>query len=125
MNVFARLFVIVLLALFSLAATAQTVDINTATAAEIAEALQGVGPKKSAAIVEYRERHGPFASVDDITKVHGIGSKTLEKNRAMISVGDLDEAVDAAKDTAMDKAQAEATKAAGQAMDKATATVNP
>lgn len=54
----------------------QAVNINTATAIQL-EALPGVGPATAAAIVEHRERHGPFASVEDLIEVRGIGEAKL------------------------------------------------
>ena len=48
------------------------VNINTASQAEL-EALQGIGPTKAKAIIEYREKVGLFASIDDLEKVSGIG----------------------------------------------------
>lgn len=64
----------------------ETVDINTADAATMASVLDGVGEKKAEAIVEYRDKNGLFESVDDFTKVKGIGPKILEKNRDKIVV---------------------------------------
>jgi competence protein ComEA len=66
---------------------AEPVDINSATADELSKALSGVGPGKAKAIVEYREKNGPFKSADELKKVKGIGKATLEKNRAVINVG--------------------------------------
>ena len=66
---------------------AEPVDINSATAAELSKALSGVGPGKAKAIVEYREKNGPFKSADELKKVKGIGKATVEKNRAVINVG--------------------------------------
>ena len=57
-----------------------TVNINAASAAEIAEVLNGVGESKAQAIVQYRDEHGPFESVEDITQVRGIGESTLANN---------------------------------------------
>ncbi|MEO0511298.1 MAG: ComEA family DNA-binding protein [Planctomycetota bacterium] len=57
---------------------AQTVDVNTATAAEL-DLLPGIGPARAAAIIESRETKGPFRSVDDLQRVSGIGPKTAEK----------------------------------------------
>ena len=56
------------------------IDINTADAWFLNYTLHGVGPKKAAAIIEYREKHGPFKSIYELSKVHGIGPKTIEKN---------------------------------------------
>ena len=61
------------------------VDLNTATAAEL-DALKGVGPAKAKAIIDYREKNGPFKSVDELDKVKGFGMKTVEKLRPDISV---------------------------------------
>ncbi|MEE4379068.1 MAG: helix-hairpin-helix domain-containing protein [Candidatus Competibacteraceae bacterium] len=77
---------VLLFALFALASTAQTIDINTATAEELAT-LDGVGATKAAAIIQYREMNGPFSSVEDLVKVKGIGNKTLEKNSSKLTVG--------------------------------------
>lgn len=57
-----------------------TVDINTADMHTIARVLDGIGEKKAAAIVTYREEHGPFESVVDLENVYGIGDKIIEKN---------------------------------------------
>lgn len=65
--------------------TFAAVNLNTATQAEL-EALQGIGPAKAKAIVEYREKNGSFASVDDLEKVAGIGSATIKQLRDEIVV---------------------------------------
>jgi competence protein ComEA len=70
------------LALPAFAAT--PVNINTADAATIAKALDGIGLSKATAIVAYREEHGPFKNVDDLTQVKGIGKATLERNHDAI-----------------------------------------
>lgn len=61
------------------------VNINTASAGELAS-LNGVGAKTAQAIIDYREMMGRFNTVDDLTKVKGIGTKTLEKNRHRLTV---------------------------------------
>ncbi|WMC09415.1 helix-hairpin-helix domain-containing protein [Oceanimonas pelagia] len=61
-----------------------SVNINTATPDQLAQ-LSGVGPAKAQAIVEYRDANGPFASVDDLARVKGIGEATVEKNRHLLS----------------------------------------
>ncbi|MEM7404884.1 MAG: helix-hairpin-helix domain-containing protein [Pseudomonadota bacterium] len=55
----------------------EPVDINAADAATIAAAIDGVGLKRAAAIVAYREANGPFTSVQDLTMVRGVGEKTV------------------------------------------------
>ena len=67
---------------------AQLVNINTADAVAIAENLNGIGASKAQAIVEYRNLHGEFRSVDDLVKVKGIGFKLVERNSELISFGD-------------------------------------
>ena len=62
-----------------------TVNINQASATEIAEVLIGIGLSKANAIVTYRETNGPFKSLEELSQVKGIGSKTLEKNRNKIT----------------------------------------
>ena len=79
-------------ALFVLAvpmtALAGPVNINTADAATISAELKGVGLAKAQAIVEYRKKHGPFRSAEDLSLVKGIGERTVEINRADIKVRD-------------------------------------
>ncbi|WP_373777998.1 ComEA family DNA-binding protein [Glaesserella sp.] len=60
------------------------VNINSATAAEIQDKLVGIGAKKAQALIEYREKHGKFISVEQLTEVSGIGKATLDKNRDRI-----------------------------------------
>jgi len=66
--------------------TPMTVNINTADAATLAAALDGVGASRAKAIVEYRDAHGPFKSVDDLAQVKGIGERVVDANRARIKV---------------------------------------
>lgn len=63
------------------------IDINTATVIEL-QALPRIGPARAQAIVDYREREGPFASIEEIVRVHGIGPKTFEVLQDRIRVGD-------------------------------------
>ena len=67
-------------------ALAGPVNVNTADAETISESLQGVGLSKARAIVEYRQKHGPFATPDDLSLVKGIGERTVELNRSNIMV---------------------------------------
>lgn len=66
-----------------------TVNINTATATEL-QRLSGVGPAIAGRIIEYRTTRGPFARIDDLTRVSGIGPKTLANLRAHIMVSEPD-----------------------------------
>jgi competence protein ComEA len=78
---------LVLLAmLVSVSSFAGPVDINSADASTLASAITGVGESKAAAIVAYRDTHGPFASVDELSKVKGVGMKTVNKSRNNLMV---------------------------------------
>ena len=61
------------------------ININTASADELTQ-LKGVGVKKAAVIIEYRETNGPFKLPEDLLKVPGIGPKTFETNKEQIAV---------------------------------------
>lgn len=65
--------------------SARKININTATASQLQE-IPGVGPVMALAIIEWRNTHGKFSTVEDLRKVSGIGEKTLEKMRASITV---------------------------------------
>ena len=80
----------VLFSLFSIGCAALSfaaVNVNTATVDELDKQLTGIGPAKARAIVEYREKNGPFKSVDDLAKVPGIKEATINKFRAQATVG--------------------------------------
>jgi competence protein ComEA len=64
------------------------VNINTADAATLAEALDGVGVARARAIVSYRETYGAFEIADDLVEVRGIGVRVLEQNRDRIVIDD-------------------------------------
>jgi competence protein ComEA len=61
------------------------VNLNTAGLEELCT-LPGIGETKAQAIIDFRGENGPFGSIDDITKVKGIGAKTLEKIRHRLAV---------------------------------------
>jgi competence protein ComEA len=61
------------------------VNINTAAAAEL-ETLPGIGEVLAERIIDHRTEHGPFASVDDLLEVSGIGEATLEEIRELVTV---------------------------------------
>ena len=83
-----RLFrlVAVLITAVPLVAGAGPVDVNTADAATISAELKGVGLTKARAIVEYRQKHGPFKAPEDLSLVKGIGERTVEINLADIRI---------------------------------------
>jgi competence protein ComEA len=61
------------------------VDLNRATAAEL-DALPGIGPATAQAIVAHREANGPFASIDDLEQVRGIGPAKLATIRPLVTL---------------------------------------
>lgn len=63
------------------------IDINKATAEEL-EKLPGIGSKTAKNIIEYRERFGPFRSIEELLKVKGIGPKKLEQIRMYLKIGE-------------------------------------
>lgn len=71
---------------FAVPAFAEPVDINTADAATLVKAMKGIGPAKAQAIVAYRQANGPFKSIQDLTRVKGIGKKTVEDNLNLVTV---------------------------------------
>ncbi len=63
---------------------ADDININTASAQELASGLKGVGINKAHAIVAYREEYGLFKTPDDLSGVKGIGIRTIDMNRDSI-----------------------------------------
>lgn len=61
------------------------VNLNTATVADL-QTISGIGAKRAADIIAYREANGSFKSVDDLKQVSGIGDKTLENIRPYVTV---------------------------------------
>lgn len=59
--------------------------INRADAEQL-QSLPYIGPRMAAAIIEYRQVHGPFSSVDDLNRVSGIGVATVERLRLLVSM---------------------------------------
>ncbi len=78
----------VLLSLFVAVQALAAVDLNRAGQAEL-ESVKGIGPKKAKSILEYREKNGPFKTVDDLAKVKGFGKASMAKVRASLSVGEV------------------------------------
>jgi competence protein ComEA len=64
---------------------APPLDLNTATVAQL-DTLPGVGPATAAAIIDHRQRHGPFRSVDELAQVRGIGAAKLAQLRDLVHV---------------------------------------
>lgn len=62
------------------------VNINEADAEMLSDLLIGIGPSKAQAIIAYRLENGPFATIEELTNVRGIGMATVEKNAAIIEL---------------------------------------
>jgi len=84
---FALSFALLLVASFGVLAA--SVDINTADANTLATELVGIGAAKAEAIVAYRKANGPFKRLEDLVNVKGVGEKTLEKNRAILVIQEM------------------------------------
>jgi competence protein ComEA len=76
--------IFLLLVVLSANILATPININTADTQTIAKALTGIGKKKAHAIIEYRQKNGKFKTIEALSKVKGIGKKTIEKNRVNI-----------------------------------------
>ena len=75
-----------ILGLAAFGALAEPVDVNTATAEQIAAAMIGVGKAKAEAITQDRDKNGKFKSIEDLARVKGIKMATISKNRDKIIV---------------------------------------
>lgn len=62
------------------------IDLNSASVAELA-ALPEVGDSLASRIVEYRQAHGPYLQIEELTEVRGVGVQTLEQLRPMLTLG--------------------------------------
>ena len=69
---------------FSLAQSTLPININTATAVELAEAIDGVGEVRAAAIISLREELGGFTMLEQLLDVKGISEVTLARIRSII-----------------------------------------
>jgi competence protein ComEA len=83
--------IVILAAMLSLSlslSAAQAVNINTASKAELMS-VRGIGEKRAEAIIAYRDKNGPFKSVEDLESVQGIGPAILKDNRESLTVGEV------------------------------------
>ena len=80
-----KLFAALALGMFLALPAWAAVDLNTATQSEL-ESVRGIGPAKAKAIIEHREKHGPFKSVDDLANVKGFGPGSVAKMKPDLEV---------------------------------------
>ena len=100
-----------LVALLMIAANAlAAVNVNTANEAEL-QMLTGIGPAKAKAIIDYRTKNGAFKSVDDLTKVPGIGPAVLGKMKNDVTLSGLTTAKTPAQAAAPPRAARPAARA--------------
>ena len=69
----------------STVASGTKISINSAGLEQLQQ-LNGAGPKKAQAIIDYRNQNGQFKTIEDLGNVKGIGAKFIEKNRAVLSL---------------------------------------
>lgn len=108
-----RLLVVLFATFCSFNVMASPVNINTADAKTIGEALSGIGLKKAQAIVKYREEKGAFKTVEELVNVDGIGEKTVAKIKNDVLLSDVvaaDPKADKKADEKTDKKAEEKTK---------------
>ena len=63
----------------------EAIDLNSADQQTLMS-IKGIGEKRAAAIIAYRDEHGSFKSVDELMNVQGISESLVEKNRASLTV---------------------------------------
>ncbi|MFY9801770.1 MAG: helix-hairpin-helix domain-containing protein [Candidatus Acidiferrales bacterium] len=67
------------------ATTAKPVDLNSATVEQL-QSVPGIGPKTAQAIINFREKSGPFRRVEDLLAIKGISRRKLEELRRYVTV---------------------------------------
>lgn len=85
MDIIRKVVFTLLFALPVLCFSANPVDINAADL-DTLMTIKGVGEKRAAAIIEYRNKNGKFRSVDELSDVQGVSETLVEKNRDILSV---------------------------------------
>ncbi len=90
MQLFRKLTALVLLCLPLALFAEGMIDINTADR-DTLMTLRGIGASYAERIIDYREQHGGFRSVQELTDIRGIGPKLIEKNKDVLTVGELPE----------------------------------
>ena len=75
-----------ILALPVIGFSAETININTADKETLMAFIKGVGDKKAEAIIQYREKNGPFKSIDELSNIKGIDVGIIEKNKDSLTI---------------------------------------
>jgi competence protein ComEA len=92
-----RILLLPLLLSVSAAAWCGPVNVNAADVETLARELKGIGHAKAQAIIDYRQKHGAFRSVDELAMVKGISQKLIERNRVDLRLAGLGAAAPTAK----------------------------
>lgn len=81
------LFIILSLFTFSVFAVSLVppINLNKADISALIHSFKGIGLKRAAAIIAYRETHGPFKSVEDLANIKGIGFAFVQRNRVALN----------------------------------------
>ncbi|MCP9758464.1 helix-hairpin-helix domain-containing protein [Aquitalea sp. S1-19] len=111
-------------ALLLSSAAMAAVNLNSASQAEL-EALNGIGPAKAKAIIDFRTKNGPFKTVEELNNVPGIGDKTMEMLKKDVSVGPGKPAAAMSKPAMPDSKQPMAKPAMPGAKPPATKPATP
>ena len=112
-----RFIALVIAWLASIGVAFAAVNVNTASKQEL-EALKEIGPVKAQAIIDYRNQHGPFRSLEDLDKVKGIGKATIAAIREDVTFSGPNTGVPAMK---RDNRAEDRTDARAQRGDSMTA----
>jgi len=65
----------------------ESVNINTANK-EMLMSIKGLGERRAEAIIQYRDKHGPFTTIDQLAEIRGIGQSLIDANRDILVVKD-------------------------------------
>lgn len=107
-------FIATLIAIFAFSGMAYAaVNINSATKEQL-ESLNGIGPVKAQAIIDYRKKNGPFKSIEDIKKVGGIGDKTFDALKKDLAISGETKVAAPKADAKKDDKKVEAKKDAAK-----------
>ena len=87
MDILKRCIFAVLLTLPVLTFAGETININTANK-EMLMSVKGIGEKRAEAIITYREKNGPFKSIDQLSEIKGVGRFFIDNNRGLLVVKD-------------------------------------
>ena len=88
MSILSNILLSILLLLPILSFAADAIDINTADKAALMTVIKGVGEKRAEAIIAYREKNGPFKSIDELAEVSGIGQSIVDANRDVLKTSE-------------------------------------